>query len=51
MKIPITISIKISNKIPITINPNKKSRKAWNYQVPKIRKEKEEKRKINTNEL
>ena len=43
MKISIKIPIKISIKIPITIKPNKKSPKAWNYQVHKIRKEKERK--------
>ena len=42
MKIPITIPI----KIPITLKPNKKSPKAWNYQVTKIKKEKEEKNKL-----
>ena len=52
MKTPITIPIKLfhenSNHNRI---PNKKSRKAWTYQVPKIRKEREEERKINTNRL
>ena len=46
MKIPITIPIKRSIKMLITIKTKKKSCKVWIYQVPKIRKEKKKKEKL-----